>query len=680
MKFFNSTDARSLLDTYQFSIFPIHGVTEDGNCTCGNTECKQKGKHPATPNGLKDASNTIEGVAELWKSRKSLNVGIRTGEPSGVFVIDIDSDEACKAFYDRFDVPDTYTVTTAKGKHLYFAYPEHKVITKTNIMDGIDVRGDGGYVVGAGSNHATGHYYECVNPLEEFAECPQEILDICVAVERFVVPDRGLFNAPSNALYNALEGWTVEDRRKHLDHISPSCDYDTWIKIGMALHSDGAPFELWDTWSKNSPQYDGTTGQHWKSFNGGGGVSYGTVVALAKEGGWSSSPAPMPVYKGAANEEPVAESIKVQDSVPLPEPAPQKNKMFYIPARDITFNPEDNALVKDVLGQGEMSVIYGASNCGKTFFMTDIALSIARGEDWNGHRVSQGGVMYAALEGARGLSGRFRAYCDHYNLQNPDFPFAFMPCGLDFYSDDSNIDEFIDLIKSAQDDIGDPKLIVIDTLARAMAGGDENSGQDMGRLVHYSDIIRAETKAHLSFVHHSGKDKALGARGHSSLRAAVDTEIEVSREEDANQSVIKFVKQREIEMIPDKAFELNRIVIGTNNFSEELTSCVVRVVDVDVQEKVATLSPQERFIYECIIDAIEMNGSKITPMIGMQEVKAVSYEDFYKSLVKKGYKELYDKDGNVTLKNIKSATNTSRIRLRSKGKISFNADCVWMLN
>jgi RecA-family ATPase len=72
-------------------------------------------------------------------------------------------------------------------------------------------------------------------------------------------------------------------------------------------------------------------------------------------------------------------------------------------------------------------------------------------------------------------------------------------------------------------------LVVIDTLARAMAGGNENASEDMGAFVRNVDRVRSATSAHTMIVHHSGKNKAAGARGHSSLRAATDTEIEIDQ-------------------------------------------------------------------------------------------------------------------------------------------------------
>lgn len=364
-------------------------------------------------------------------------------------------------------------------------------------------------------------------------------------------------------------------------------------------------------------------------------------------------------------------------SVAAPAQQDPPQGMYYVAARDITFNADDSSLIKDTLGQQELSVIYGESNCGKTFFMTDLAIHVARGTPWRGKRVTQGGVMYAALEGSRGFSKRFLAYCKKHAIE-PAFPFAMTPCALDFYSENTNINAFVDLVKKAQDDIGDPKLIVIDTLARALAGGDENSGQDMGRLVHYADIIRKETGAHLSFVHHSGKNKALGARGHSSLRAAVDTEIEISREEGSQTSLIRFVKQREVEMLEDMAFSLERVVIGTNNFAEEITSCVVIPADVEENRTGTPLTAKEKFVYEAIVSAVHDKGTLSYPYgTNGPSFKCITYINLADKLTAMGYDDMYNKDGEETaMKHTKSL----RVSLRDKGKIGFTGGLIWMTN
>jgi hypothetical protein len=88
-----------------------------------------------------------------------------------------------------------------------------------------------------------------------------------------------------------------------------------------------------------------------------------------------------------------------------------------------------------------------------------------------------------------------------------------------------------------------PVLVVIDTLARCIIGGDENSSRDIGRAVEAAERLRRTSFACVLFIHHTGKDESAGARGSSALRAAVSTEIECRLADDV--VTVKETKQRD---------------------------------------------------------------------------------------------------------------------------------------
>ncbi|MEI2422068.1 AAA family ATPase, partial [Arthrospira platensis SPKY2] len=100
---------------------------------------------------------------------------------------------------------------------------------------------------------------------------------------------------------------------------------------------------------------------------------------------------------------------------------------------------------------------------------------------------------------------------------------------------------------------------MIDTLARSMAGGSENDSEDMGNLVRAADRLREEFGATVLFIHHSGKDATRGARGHSSLRAAVDTEIEVAGLEGTRTA--RVTKQRDFGTGEAFSFDLEAVTL-----------------------------------------------------------------------------------------------------------------------
>ena len=157
--------------------------------------------------------------------------------------------------------------------------------------------------------------------------------------------------------------------------------------------------------------------------------------------------------------------------------------------------------------------------------------------------------------------------------------------------------------------------MVVDTLSRALAGGNENSSEDMGALVQNMDAIRAETGACVLFIHHTGKDQARGARGWSGLRAAIDTEIEVVADERAGIATATVVKQRDMPKGSAFGFRLETVVLGRNRHGEDVTTCVVEPTGLDASRpaKGARLSGDQVAALRVLQDAIAEHGRNGTP-------------------------------------------------------------------
>jgi putative DNA primase/helicase len=236
-------------------------------------------------------------------------------------------------------------------------------------------------------------------------------------------------------------------------------------------------------------------------------------------------------------------------------------------------------LVKNLLLAHSLFVIFGESNTGKTFLLLDLALSIARGASWRGRYTRRGLVIYVAGESAESVRNRVTAY----RIANPDIPgglpFVVIPVAVDFL-DYEAITALIATIKAAESECGEKAtLVCIDTFARAIARGDENSTQDVGTAVAAADRIRVETGAAVGFVHHAGKDPSKGARGSSALRAAADTEILV--EGTQNPRSVTVTKQRDLETGEQMGFELKSVQIGIDpDDGSPITSCVVTATEI----------------------------------------------------------------------------------------------------
>jgi RecA-family ATPase len=146
---------------------------------------------------------------------------------------------------------------------------------------------------------------------------------------------------------------------------------------------------------------------------------------------------------------------------------------------------------------------------------------------------------------------------------------------------DADATAIISLIEDLEREHGEKVALVIgDTLARIAAGANENSGEDMAVVLKHADVIRSATGAAFLWIHHSGKDQAKGMRGWSGIRAAIDTEIEVTVDEATGVRTAEITKQRDL---PGKGtrigFRLETVHLGVNQWGTARTSCVVVPAD-----------------------------------------------------------------------------------------------------
>jgi hypothetical protein len=148
-------------------VFPLHYV-RDGviRCSCGDPECTNSGKHPRTANGLLDGTRDVTQLCEWWDALPKSNVGLCTGAESGFIVLDVDPRHGGHVTLAALEekhgkLPDTATtVTGSSGNHRLFKHPGRKVPNDAGLKlgAGLDIRGDGGYIVAPPSNHLLGQY------------------------------------------------------------------------------------------------------------------------------------------------------------------------------------------------------------------------------------------------------------------------------------------------------------------------------------------------------------------------------------------------------------------------------------------------------------------------------------------------------------------------------------------
>jgi putative DNA primase/helicase len=256
-------------------------------------------------------------------------------------------------------------------------------------------------------------------------------------------------------------------------------------------------------------------------------------------------------------------------------------------------------LVQGVLTAGDGCVLYGDSNSGKTFIVIDLACAVARGTEWMGRKTEPGLVVYLAAESPSSVRRRLPAYQKHHRVKVPNFAVVQSP--IDLFAGEADTYKVIKLVRMIEAKRGQTvRLIIGDTLARLSAGANENSGQDMGLVVRHFDRIRAECKAHFLLIHHSGKNAAAGSRGWSGIRAAVDTEIEVT--DTPTGRCLEITKQRDLPTKGERiGFRLDVLTLGQTKWGGPATSCVVTAADAPVKQNAKRRSECDGAVLEFLV-------------------------------------------------------------------------------
>jgi len=367
----------------------------------------------------------------------------------------------------------------------------------------------------------------------------------------------------------------------------------------------------------------------------------------------------------------------------MPEPvvdmaAPGKaaSKLPLIWFDEVAPSLDASDIIEDTICDGQMSVVYGESNCGKTFFASDLALHLATGQTWRGKAVEAGGVIYVAAEGGFGIRNRVAAFRQARGYGGVEVPFGIVPASVNLLDPAADTPRLIELIQQAAEQMAVPiRLVVIDTLSRAMAGGNENSPEDMGALVINGDRIRQITGAHLMFVHHSGKNLAAGARGHSLLRAATDTEIEVSREEGVEHSVARIMKQREMPVEGEYGFTLDVVELGLNRRGKLVTSCVVCPMEGLAQRprKAVKLGDAAKNALDTLVNLAATEGVSTHQIIDGETRNAIFRDTWREALRFTGV------SSGLTAPQERLVWHRLSQELVRKGKICVRGDYVWLV-
>jgi Bifunctional DNA primase/polymerase, N-terminal/AAA domain/Primase C terminal 1 (PriCT-1) len=481
----------------RWPVFPVYEIGPDGKCACGGRPGCSPGKHPRSQNGLKDATTDEATIRRWWEMWPQANIGLVTGAPSGLVVLDIDpkngGDVALADLLGQHGpLPETaQTRTGSGGQHFLFAHPGSTVRNSTGKLGrGLDIKADGGYIVAPPSQHASGEEYAWIAHPDatERAPLPGWLMGLLTREER---PRQRPLGVP---------GAIVEGQRDN-----------TLFALASSLCGQGRSEDeiLQELRAVNAARCEPTLGGDQVRKIARQAARY--PPGFAQPTRWPT----IPVYS-------------VEELLALPDP---------------------EWLIESHLEAGSTAVLYGPPGAGKTFVALDMALSVAAGLPWLGqYPVKQGRAVYVVGENVHGIAMRVRAWqTAHPGADLADFGVVPRPVRL---LDETEAEALISRL------VGEPPaLVIVDTLARCF-DGDENSAKDMGRLVRVVEQVSQETGAAVVVVHHVVKD-GKAERGNGALRGAVDTMLSLRRV--GGVSVLECNKQRNAEEADEVSLCLTKV-------------------------------------------------------------------------------------------------------------------------
>lgn len=222
---------------YGLKVFPVHDVSV-GICSCPKgSSCKEGGKHPRISAWQSNASKSKSQIERWWKSWPEANIGVPTGQTNGLFVIDIDDAEGQSKLEELIGELPTPTTFSARGMpHYWFPFPEGADITnrRGKVPSGIDVRGNGGFIIAPPSVSHKGTYQ--FNPKDSWSISLSEPSEKLLELLKPVVDDTKLVSASNAEHFDNLpraqqakyESYWIKAYEENIKKIENLTEGDEW--------------------------------------------------------------------------------------------------------------------------------------------------------------------------------------------------------------------------------------------------------------------------------------------------------------------------------------------------------------------------------------------------------------------------------------------------------------------
>lgn len=535
-----------------------------------------------------------------------------TGTMNGVSVLDLDlrddGRDGIKAAADLgLDVSRTFTVRTPSGGlHAYYRHRDGVKNAASHLPAGMDVRAEGGFVIAPGAVLPDGRSYRIrgevsLAELELLRRWPAVLMPP-PRVEREDTPrDREHDDLSADDLRAILAELAEAPRMANGDRPWIE-DRSGNVKVGMALHhwSGGSAegFALWREHAEQSTRYKGAPNlrQQWESFRDKpDGVTMGSLIIAAPE--WCEA-------RHAAEidamflDDPDGEDDVAEDAA---RAKPGVGLLTFTAPADLSLKTARRPIIKGLIAAGDVGCIVGAPGVGKSLIAPRLAWAVAQGDGVFGLKVRQAHkVFYVAAEDEHGMRARMVALRERHG----DAPDLRLVGGVsDLLSKGApQMKALLAAVKAER-----PALVIIDTLAMAFPGLEENSAEGMGRVVAVARAL-AQWGAAVLMVHHDTKDGQQGLpRGHSLLNGALDVSLHLKR---GDSGIVRgtLTKNRNGSCDLDIAFRIGVVELGHDEDGEAVTAGICEPCAADQEARKPKLSRNELAALTALRNIAESDG------------------------------------------------------------------------
>jgi hypothetical protein len=393
------------------------------------------------------------------------------------------------------------------------------------------------------------------------------------------------------------------------------------------------------------------------------GIRSGPAPAVAPDEAPPDDDIPMP--------ESLADYGLSEDAGPAVEaPAAGKSqpgrRLTFTRFADVKMATTSRYLVKGLIPNVGLVVVWGPPKCGKSFLVFDMVAHVGAGWEYRGRRVKQCPVVYFALEGQEGFTARIEAFRQEHG--SPDIPFYLSADRIVLPQDGGAV---VESIRREFPEVR-PGIVVLDTLNRSIVGS-ENDPADMGSYVRAADMIREAFDCVVIIIHHCGVEGSR-PRGHTSLTGAADAQLAVKRDTGGN-IVAKVEFMKDGPEGDEIVSALERIELGLDDDGDTMTSCIIRAVEAADRpaetKKPRKLSDRQKLAIAALSEVILSSGKDAPITFGLPQcTKVAGTDDWHAEMMKRGIIDSRSANPRVDFKRLKDG-------LAARNLIGLRDNLVW---